>query len=115
MSELLDGYWYKVKMELPAGDYYLATRNVQDATGNWAAGIGNVSEIPSAIDEEKLYQPQEISISINYRMEHFRDMMAHATNSLIDRSTVTVYTMTPAGTVEATRVTKIQSFSSSAN
>ena len=114
MSELLDGYWYKVKLELPAGDYYLATRNVQDATGNWAAGISNVSAIPSAIDEEKLYQPQEISISINYRMEHFRDMMAHATNSLIDRSTVTVYTMTPAGTVEATRVTKIQSFSSSA-
>lgn len=110
---LVDGYWYKVKLEFPGGDYYLSTKNgIQDASGNWVSAIVSVSELVRAIDEEQQYQPQSVDITVAALRDDMRDMMAHATNSIIDRQTVTIYTMDAGGNVVSTRTTKVKSWSS---
>lgn len=67
----------KVKCDFPTGNNLkLATRNIQDAEGNWENRITGVSTLSRNIGEDKSYEISGMSIDLDDTDRFFRKMMS---------------------------------------
>ncbi|NIM11526.1 MAG: hypothetical protein GTO45_16520 [Candidatus Aminicenantes bacterium] len=66
----------KVKCYFPAENLLLATKNLQDSSGNWQNKIISISSLSRNIGEDKSYEISGISIELNDSDRFFRTMMS---------------------------------------